>query len=166
VCLKKRLEQQLNLLWPVNKFMTKLSDHFNNEDFMCRCDFCKGETFRIHLGLVGILEMIWEHFKKEVIIGSAYWCEKYFESLNRSHKTYHTSGKAAHIKVQDVDIKEVFKFAETIPGINGIGLYPKDEFIHLDTRPEEKKESWIKEGESYNPLTPEKRKQCPMSNVQ
>ena len=139
--------------------MGNLSDHFNHDDFKCRCDLCKGEEFRIHLGLVGILEMIAEHFKKNVIVGSAYWCEKYHESLQRNRKSYHTSGKAVHIRIDDVPIAELFKFAETIPGVLGLGFYPKENFIHIDTRPEEKKETWVKEGESYLPMTAEKRRQ-------
>jgi len=103
--------------------------------------------------------MIAEHFKKKILIGSAYWCEKYYESLNRNRRSFHTNGKAAHIRIDDVPLTELFKFAETVPGLNGLGFYPKENFIHIDTRPEEKKESWVKEGESYVPLTPEKRRQ-------
>ncbi|OGC10230.1 hypothetical protein A3J90_06180 [candidate division WOR-1 bacterium RIFOXYC2_FULL_37_10] len=139
--------------------MKKLSDHFFEEDFRCKCNVCKREDFRLHLGLVGILEMIAEHFKKQVKIFSAYWCDQYYESLKKNHRSYHPMGKAVHIAIDGVDIKELFKYAETIPGINGIGFYPKNNFIHIDTRPEDKKEAWIKEGESYFPLSADKRRQ-------
>lgn len=139
--------------------MGDLSEHFNHTDFKCSCDLCKGEEFRIHLGLVGAIEMIAEHFKMNVLIGSSYWCEKYHESLKRNRKSYHTSGKAAHIRINEVPLNDLFRFAETVPGLNGIGFYPKENFIHIDTRPEEKKEQWVKEGESYVPLTAEKRRQ-------
>ncbi|MBI5701128.1 DUF882 domain-containing protein [Candidatus Saganbacteria bacterium] len=137
--------------------MGNLSEHFSNEDFKCTCDLCKGEEFRIHLGLVGALEMIAEHFNKRVLVGSAYWCDKYYESLNRSRRSYHTNGKAAHIRIDGVELKDLFKFVETIPGLNGIGFYPKENFVHIDTRPIEKKETWIKEGETYSLPTSDKR---------
>ncbi len=139
--------------------MGDLSEHFNHADFKCKCGLCRGEEFRIHLGLVGALEMIAEHFQKKILVGSAYWCEKYYESLNKSRRSYHTTGKAAHIRIDEVPLPELFKFAETVPGINGIGLYPKENFIHIDTRPEEKKEQWVKEGENYIPLSSDKRRQ-------
>lgn len=138
--------------------MGDLSEHFNHKDFKCECEFCKGEEYRIHLGLVGVLEMITEHFKKKVQVGSGYWCDQYYDSLKRNRRTYHTTGKAAHIRVEDTPLNEVFKYIETIEGVNGIGFYPKENFIHLDTRPIEKKDIWVKEGENYFPLTPEKRK--------
>ena len=67
-------------------------------------------------------------------------------------------GKAVHINIEGVNPSEIFKFAETIPDIDGIGLYPKENFVHLDTRPKEKHSLWVKEGKSYIILTPEKRK--------
>lgn len=137
--------------------MGKLSENFNSEDFKCKCGVCKGEGFKFHLGLVGALEMIAEHFKKKPEVITAFWCEKYFDSLKKSHKSYHTRGKAAHIRIEGVTLKELFVFAETIPGLNGLGFYPKENFIHIDTRPAEKKEVWVKEGESYSPLTSDKK---------
>ncbi|OGC06370.1 hypothetical protein A2526_01495 [candidate division WOR-1 bacterium RIFOXYD2_FULL_36_8] len=139
--------------------MARLSEHFRDEDFRCRCNFCKGQEFRIHLGLVGVLEMIGEHFKKKVSVLSAYWCDEHYESLNRNSRSYHTMGKAAHIKIEGIELNELFKYVETIEGLNGLGFYPKEGFVHIDTRPSEKKESWIKEGESYTSITAEKRRQ-------
>jgi hypothetical protein len=139
--------------------MGDLSEHFNSKDFNCKCKECRGEGFKIHLGLVGALEMIAEHFKKPVKIISAYWCEAYNESLKREKVSYHVKGKAVHVCIDEVPLSELFKYAEAIPEINGIGLYPQEGFIHLDTRPQEKRETWVKEGERYAPLTPEKRRQ-------
>ena len=138
--------------------MGNLSEHFNQEDFICNCDACKGKEFRIHLGLVGALENIAVHFGKTITVGSAYWCENYYDSLKRNRRTYHTSGKAAHIRIDGVELPELFKYAETVDGLNGIGFYPKENFIHVDTRPPEKRELWVKEGENYSPLTAEKRR--------
>lgn len=138
--------------------MGNLSEHFNHKDFACRCPQCKGE-YRIHLGLVGILEMVSSHFKKRVKIVSAYYCEDYTESLKRDKISYHSKGKAANIQVEGIPAAEVFKFAESIEGVNGVGYYPDDNMVHIDTRPVEKKEAWIREKGRYSPLSAEKRQQ-------
>jgi hypothetical protein len=138
--------------------MGNLSDNFNHKDFACRCPECKGE-YRIHLGLVGILEEIASHFKKRPKILSAYFCEAYTEKLNRDKPSYHSKGKAVNIAVDGVPALEVFKFAESINGVNGLGFYPEENMVHLDTRPPEKKEAWIKEKGRYTPFAADKRHQ-------
>lgn len=139
--------------------MGDLSEHFNHRDFKCRCSQCRGEEFKIHLGLVGLLEQIAVHFAKKVEVLSAFWCDAYHESQKKERRSFHTMGKAVHITIPGVDPAEIFKYAEGLPEINGIGFYPKAGFIHLDTRPKEKRSLWVKEGDTYQVLTPEKRKQ-------
>jgi len=138
--------------------MGDLSEHFNHKDFKCHCPECKGEEFKIHLGMVGALEMIADHFNKPVKIVAGYWCESYNEKLKKEKLSWHVKGKAAHISIDGVSPADIFLFAQTIPEINGLGLYPKEGFIHVDTRPEGKKDAWIKDGERYIPATPEKLK--------
>jgi len=138
--------------------MGNLSEHYNHKDFACRCPECRGE-YRIHLGLVGILETIAFHFKKRPRIISAYFCEAFSEKLKREKPSYHSKGKAVNISIEGVPAAEVFKFAETIEGVDGIGYYPEENMVHLDTRPVEKKESWVKEKGKYHSLTVEKRHQ-------
>lgn len=139
-------------------YMGNLSDNFNHKDFACKCPRCKGE-YRIHLGLVGILEEIAVHFKKRPKILAGFYCEDYFESLKRDKPSWHCKGKAANIAIEGVPAAQLFKFAETIPGINGLGFYPEENMVHLDTRPAEKKEAWLKERGRYSPITADKRSQ-------
>jgi hypothetical protein len=148
--------------------MGNLSEHFNHKDFACRCPQCRGE-YRVHLGLVGALEAIAVHFHKRPRIVSAYYCDAYTEKLNREKLSWHSRGKAVNLAIDGVTAVELFKFAETIPGLNGLGLYPEEGMIHIDTRPEEKKESWVKEKGKYHPLTEERRRQyglIPTTNAQ
>jgi hypothetical protein len=139
--------------------MGDLSDHFNHKDFICHCTECRGEEYKIHLGLVGALEMIAEHFQKPVKVLAGFWCEAHNEKLKKEKISFHCKGKAAHIQVEGVPPGEVFKFAETLPELNGLGIYPQEGFVHLDTRPLEKRELFVKDGERYSLLTAEKRKQ-------
>lgn len=138
--------------------MGNLSENFNHRDFACRCSVCKGD-YRVHLGLVGILEEIAIHFKKRPKITAAYYCEAYTETLKRDKPTYHSKGKAVNISLEGVPAAELFKFAEGLQGVNGLGFYPEENAVHLDTRPPEKKEIWIKEKGRYSPLTADKRQQ-------
>ena len=138
--------------------MGNLSEHFDQKDFVCRCPECKGQEYKIHLGLIGALEMIAEHFKKKVEVLSGFWCESYYESLKKDKRSFHLKGKAAHIRIEGVSPAEIFKFAESIPELRGVGLYIKEGFVHVDTRPEEKKGMWVKDGGKYIPLTPEVRR--------
>jgi len=135
--------------------MGNLSPHFNHKDFACHCPECKGE-YRIHLGLVGALEMISDHFRKNVRIVSGFWCDAYHETLSRHKRSFHNRGKAVHFWVENVPLPEVFKFAETLPELRGLGFYPKENFIHADTRPGDPVR-YVKEGLAYIPLTPDKR---------
>lgn len=135
--------------------MGNLSEHFNHKDFACRCPECKGE-YRVHLGLVGALEQIGGHFRKKVRIDSAYWCDAYHEKLNKPKRSLHTMGKAVHIHIEGISPQDLFKYAETIPELRGVGFYPKEKWIHIDTR-QGNPVRFVKEGSDYLPLTPEKR---------
>ena len=135
--------------------MGNLSEHYNDRDFACHCPECKGK-YRVHLGLVGALEQIGGHFRKKVRIVSGYWCDLYHEKLNKTKRSFHTKGKAAHITMDGVAPQELFKYAETIPELRGIGFYPNEKWIHIDTRPGDPAR-FVKEGNDYLPLTSDKR---------
>ena len=135
--------------------MGNLSEHYNNKDFACTCPECRGE-YKVHLGLVGALELIGGHFRKKVRIVSGFWCESFFEKQKKPRVSFHCKGKAAHIMIEGVPPQELFKFAETIPELRGVGFYPNELWIHIDTRPGDPVR-FIKEGNDYSPLTTEKR---------
>ncbi len=69
-------------------------------------------------------------------------------------------GKAAHISIEGVELKDLFLFAETVPEIRGIGFYPAEGLLHIDTRQldkDEPKDLWIKENGKIHPLSGEHR---------
>ncbi|MFH0886976.1 MAG: D-Ala-D-Ala carboxypeptidase family metallohydrolase, partial [bacterium] len=107
--------------------------------------------------LVGALEMIADHFNKNITIVDGYRCEDYIIKLGASAKSMHARGKAANIKVDEISPIEVYKFAATIPEIKGMGLYPDDGFIHIDIRREDEKKEWIREGGRVTPLSADKK---------
>ena len=135
--------------------MGNLSEHFNHKDFACRCPECKGE-YKVHLGLVGALEQIGGHFRKKVRVDSGFWCDAFHEKQNKPKRSFHTKGKAAHIYIDGITPQELFKYAETVPELRGLVFYPKQNYIHIDTRAGDLVRV-VKEGNDYHPLTSEKR---------
>jgi uncharacterized protein YcbK (DUF882 family) len=49
-------------------------------------------------------------------------------------KSMHTQGKAIDLRVQDVSLKDLRDAARRIKS-GGVGYYPRDRFIHVDTGP-------------------------------
>lgn len=137
--------------------MGDLSFHFNHRDFACRCKECEGE-YRINLSLVGALELLAENFKRPVKIVEGFRCSKCIEKMATSPKSRHAQGKAANIAVEEIPLAEVYKFADTIPEVKGLGFYPDKGFIHMDVRKDDKKE-WISEGGRVSIMTPDKKRQ-------
>jgi len=139
--------------------MGNLSEHFSYKDFTCKCESCRGKgEYKIHLGLIGGLELLMSSVKKPINIVTGFRCEESSAKALGSKKSYHAQGKAANINAPGVPIKELFNAAESIPEFKGIGLYPDENLIHVDTRSGEREE-WVKESGNYVPLTREKKRQ-------
>ena len=79
------------------------------------------------------LQKIRDHFKKAIIINSAYRTKTYNRKVGGASNSQHIKGNAFDIYVKGVNVKEVAKYAESI-AIKGIGLYLKSNFVHIDSR--------------------------------
>jgi len=139
--------------------MGDLSEHFNHKDFICRCAVCKGKEFKIHLGLVGILEQVWEHFQKPIKVLQGFRCEEENEKEGKPQKSLHVLGKAVHVVIQDVSPPALIEYLRTLEDVRGIGFNVEDNSVHIDARRDVRVE-WVREGKSrYVPLSPEKKQQ-------
>lgn len=136
--------------------MTDLSTHFSKKNFSCRCGKCHG-VFRISLTLVGILEQIREHYNKHVKIIHGYYCPKSDLRREKTRKSYHEKGQASDIQVEGISSSELFLYLETLPQVRGLGLYPEEDFVHLDVRAEEKSDKWIYYNSMYQEMTTDRR---------
>jgi len=114
----------------------KLSNNFNLKEFECKCGKCKKTI--VDAKLVNLLQMIRDHYKKEIYINSGYRCSKHNKAVGGASNSMHTKGKAADIVVKGVAPNMVAAYAEYI-GIQGIGLYGS--FVHIDTR--SKRAYWL-----------------------
>lgn len=113
----------------------KLSENFKVSEFLCHGSGCCTQG-KVDEKLVEILQSIRDHFGKPVHITSAYRCAAWNRKVGGVSRSYHLSGQAADIKVDDTAPAEVAKYAESI-GVLGIGLYETDSdghFVHVDTR--------------------------------
>jgi uncharacterized protein YcbK (DUF882 family) len=139
--------------------MGNLSEHFDHKDFVCRCAVCQGKEYKIHLGLVGVLELLGSHFKKPIKVLEGFRCEAENNRQEKNKKSFHLLGKAVHIAVREVAPKEVIDFLKGVDEVRGIGFNADDNSIHVDTRREERRE-WVREGrDRYTLMSTEKKKQ-------
>lgn len=138
--------------------MGNLSEYFNHQDFFCKCEACKAiKEYKIHLGLVGALELLRINIGKDIKVKMAYRCEAENERLGGGRKSFHLYGKAAHIYVDGMKPQELFKKAREIAEIKGLGLNIDDNTVHIDLREIPEREEWVREKGKYISLTADKK---------
>ena len=82
--------------------------------------------------LVTILRQVEKHYGKPVIITSGYRSKSYNRRVRGARKSQHMYCKAADIRVPGVNKHQLVKFARTIKGIGGVGVYCRSSYVHLD----------------------------------
>ena len=107
------------------------------EEFHCKCGKCSATVHDESLSFG--LQKIRTHYGLPLIITSGYRCPTHNANVGGASQSYHTKGMAADFYVAGVECSEVAAYAESI-GFCGIGLY--DGYVHVDTRPKEKKAFW------------------------
>ncbi|SNY93529.1 Peptidase M15 [Cohaesibacter sp. ES.047] len=82
--------------------------------------------------LVKLLKKVETHYGKPVIITSGYRSAAYNRRVRGARKSQHIQCKAADIRVPGVSKSALAKYAKTLPGIGGVGIYCRSSFVHLD----------------------------------
>ena len=137
------------------KFTSKLSEHFSIKDFSCS----ESGKCRISLGLVGAIELLRSKSNNRVHILKGFEATEVAEKKGRVKKNYHTKGLAADIKIENLTAKEIFKLAEDIEEIKGLGLNIDEDYVHIDTRKEVDRLCWVEKGDTEIILTADNRNQ-------
>jgi uncharacterized protein YcbK (DUF882 family) len=107
-----------------------IAPHFNLSEFAHPC--CK--RVMLHPLLLKKLVEFREIIKKPIYITSGYRCLEYNQKVGGIKSSYHLLGLAADIQVEGVSALDLLEYAEMI-NFAGIGLYEKNNFLHLDVRP-------------------------------
>ena len=127
-------EVKLNIYKPDGSFddaaLAKL-----DELFRCRAT---GEVRAVRAELYEQLSRIFDHFgEKRIHLVSGF-------RFNERSSSRHHHASAMDIRIPDVSIRDMYKYAESLDGGDmGIGLYPTSGFIHVDYRaPGERSYRW------------------------
>jgi uncharacterized protein YcbK (DUF882 family) len=97
-----------------------------------------GKSHPIDLLLVELLDHLQEHFKVETIeLISGYRSPRLNERLRKDgvpagENSYHIEGRAADIHFDEITEEKIEEYALSL-GIGGVGYYPAQDFVHLDT---------------------------------
>ena len=117
----------------VPKFeMVQLSEHFWSSEFRCRCRNPGCSLIYYDTDLLAYLEAKRIDFGgKPIIISSGYRCPQYNAFKNGKIGSYHLIGKAADIYIPG---ENMIKLASHFEDADGLGRYPKRNFLHVDVR--------------------------------
>lgn len=128
----------------------RVSEHFKKSDFI-PSDLDKKEKVRISMGLVGGLELLRKRAGKRITILKGFITQEMAEKEGNWKRNYHPLGLAAEITIKDMSPETAFLLAEEIEEFKGIGLDLDKQCIHVDTRKETDRVSWvIKDGKEIS----------------
>lgn len=108
----------------------KLSEHFKNSEFACKCK-CK-TLFIIDPSLITFLERVREYYGLPVTIDSGFRCFKRNKDVGGSPRSQHLYGRAADFHIEGVSPDEVADWCAEFNLAGGVGRY--DTFTHVDMR--------------------------------
>ena len=118
----------------------QLTANFKLDEFRCR----DGSEIPVELlprleTLAVQLQMLRDRVQAPIVIVSAFRSLEYNRRIGSKDTSQHVQGRAADIRVLGVDVQELAKICEELMDTGrwiqgGIGVYPKDNFVHVDTR--------------------------------
>lgn len=113
--------------------MGDLSKDFSKSEFTCRC--CGEVT--VSAVLMAALQQLRDLAGRPISILSGYRCPDHNRKVGGTRFSQHLLGTAADLVIPGLTPREVYDLAVQVPAFRdgGIGLYPKEMFIHLDVRP-------------------------------
>lgn len=130
------------------KASDRLSFSFKKEDFTCKIT----KKTRISLGLIGGLELLKTACQSPIKVIKGYEDPDAIGKGN-FRKNYHCMGLAADIQVKSLSLKDLFLKAKTIEEFKGIGINIDHQYIHVDSRKEEKRLMWVEKGDQIIPIS-------------
>lgn len=111
--------------------MGDLSAHFSRSELQCHdCGKCV-----IDPGLLEALEALRSLGPEPILIDDAYRCPEHNAAVGGVNDSQHTEGKAADLRIEGLNLQQMYARAKTVPAFlaGGIGVYDGG-FIHVDVR--------------------------------
>lgn len=110
-----------------------LSEHFSRREFACRCG-CGYDA--VAPALVLALEALRDFIAAPITILNGCRCAAHNVAVGGKPDSEHVKGLAADIRADGVPLTTLFLRAAGVPQLHsgGIGIYPIDGFLHVDTR--------------------------------
>lgn len=114
---------------------SKLSEHFKLKEFRCH-DRANYPDTRVSPRLIAALEKIRNKVGRTVHVLSAYRPKDYNDAIpGAASNSQHIDGLAADIYCDDINTKTLYDICDQVIGSSGgVGYYPHDGFVHVDTR--------------------------------
>lgn len=121
-----------------------MTKHFRREEFACKC--CG--VVKVDDALLAAVDAVREHLGAPITILSGYRCEKHNQAVGGEKNSFHTKGLAADLWSKK-SLAELYAAISKVEAFEtgGIGIYPRNGFIHVDVRG--KKARWSKFGSGY-----------------
>jgi len=107
------------------------SKWFTRKEFACKCGKCDFDV--VDAELLKVLERLREDFGKPVIITSACRCKEHNVKIGGASKSKHLLGKAADVRVKDVDPHDVYEYL-CVNYSDKYGIGNANSFTHIDVR--------------------------------
>ena len=128
--------------------MGDITKNISRHELKCKCGTCCGHE-NVDFATINAIQCACNHFaiklglpKVTLVITSAARCYEYNRSIGSTDHSKHPKSSAVDHYIKEVPLEELREFYEA-NWFNtfGIGYYPEDNFIHLDSRKE--KARWV-----------------------
>lgn len=108
----------------------KLSKNFDSNEFM---DPSTGEC-AVKMTLVNALQELRDKIGKPIKILSGFRSSEHNKAIGGLSGSRHLTGQAADIYVPGLSLSDLYEAVKSVSAFekSGIGLYPKENFIHVD----------------------------------
>lgn len=109
----------------------KISPNFKVKEFACKDG---SDEIIIFESLIEIIQQVRCYINQPIKIISGYRTNEYNKLCGGAINSYHCKGMACDIRPYNYDLKELAIICASY-GAKGIGIYEKQNFIHIDIRP-------------------------------
>jgi uncharacterized protein YcbK (DUF882 family) len=108
----------------------KVSENFSLHEFQCKDG---SQLVKVDERLVEKLQKLRDMVGKPIIIQSGYRTPEYNKKVGGAADSQHVKGTAADISIKGMNVEDLAMLAEKV-GFDGIGIYTKQGFVHVDVR--------------------------------